>query len=100
MVEDESASETSNKTTSDSESLKIPDFLDCTITANAKTVIYDNLNLKNVKGPFLVACVYFSFNGWVCSLSRCLNSVTLSFLKVISTHSFSLLKAPGSMPKP
>lgn len=54
MVEDESASETSNKTTSDSESLKIPDFLDCTITANAKTVIYDNLNLKNVKGQLSI----------------------------------------------
>ncbi len=54
MVEDESATETSNKTTSDSESLKIPDFLDCTITANAKTVIYDNLNLKNVKGQLSI----------------------------------------------
>ncbi|MBC3847387.1 AsmA family protein [Winogradskyella echinorum] len=54
MVEDEAASETSNKTTSDAESLKIPDFLDCTITANAKTVIYDNLNLKNVKGQLLI----------------------------------------------
>ncbi|MDG4716841.1 AsmA family protein [Winogradskyella marincola] len=54
MVEDESASETSNKTTSDSESLKIPDFLDCTITANAKNVIYDNLNLKNVKGQLSI----------------------------------------------
>ena len=54
MVEDESASEISNKTTSDSESLKIPDFLDCTITANAKTVIYDNLNLKNVKGQLSI----------------------------------------------
>ncbi|GAB5565451.1 MAG: AsmA-like C-terminal region-containing protein [Winogradskyella sp.] len=50
MVEDETATEKSNKTTSDEESLKIPDFLDCTITANAKTVIYDNLNLNNVKG--------------------------------------------------
>lgn len=54
MVEDETATETSNKTTSDSESLKIPDFLDCTITANAKTVIYDNLNLKNVTGQLLI----------------------------------------------
>ncbi|WP_299526514.1 AsmA-like C-terminal region-containing protein [Winogradskyella sp.] len=54
MVEDESATETSNKTTSDEESLKIPDFLDCSITANAKTVIYDNLNLKNVKGQLLI----------------------------------------------
>jgi hypothetical protein len=50
MVEDEAATNGSNKTTSDAESLKIPDFLDCNITANATTVIYDNLNLKNVKG--------------------------------------------------
>ena len=54
MVEDESASVTSNKTTSDSESLKIPEFLECTITADAKTVIYDNLNLKNVKGQLFI----------------------------------------------
>ena len=54
MVEDESATETSNKKTSSSESLKIPDFLDCTIRASAKTVIYDNLNLKNVKGQLRI----------------------------------------------
>ncbi|MCT4628849.1 AsmA-like C-terminal region-containing protein [Winogradskyella sp.] len=54
MVEDETATETSNKTSSDEESLKIPDFLDCAISANAKTVIYDNLNLKNVKGQLLI----------------------------------------------
>ena len=53
MVEDETAS-TNNKTTSDTESLKIPDFLDCTINANAKTVVYDNLNLKDVKGVLLI----------------------------------------------
>jgi len=54
MIEDEAASTNSNKTTSNSESLKIPDFLDCTITANANTVIYDNLNLKNVKGQYIL----------------------------------------------
>jgi len=32
------------------EQLKIPSFLDCTINANAETVIYDNLSLKDVKG--------------------------------------------------
>ena len=53
MVEDTSV-DNSNKPTSASESLKIPDFLDCTITANANTVIYDNLNLKNVKGQLLI----------------------------------------------
>lgn len=54
MVEDQSASETSNKTTSEEESLKIPDFLDCTISANANTVLYDNLTLKNVKGQLRI----------------------------------------------
>ncbi|GAA4894262.1 AsmA-like C-terminal region-containing protein [Flaviramulus aquimarinus] len=48
MTEDDPSAD--NKTTSDSESLKIPAFLDCTIHADAKTVIYDNLNLKNVTG--------------------------------------------------
>lgn len=41
-------------TTSASESLKIPAFLDCTINANAKTVVYDNLNLKNMKGTLFI----------------------------------------------
>ena len=54
MVEDESASKSSNKTTSESESLKIPDFLDCTINANAKTVLYDDLTLNNVKGTLII----------------------------------------------
>ncbi|MFP4847085.1 AsmA-like C-terminal region-containing protein [Winogradskyella sp. PE311] len=54
MVENEAATQNSNKSTSDSESLKIPDFLDCTITAKANTVIYDNLNLKNVNGILLI----------------------------------------------
>ncbi len=31
-------------------SLKIPDFLDCKINADAKKVYYDNLTLSNVKG--------------------------------------------------
>ena len=53
MVADEASKET-NKTTTDSESLKIPDFLDCTINANAKTVVYDNLNLKNVNGKLII----------------------------------------------
>lgn len=54
MVEDETNNENSNKTTSDTESLKIPDFLDCTINANAKTVVYDNLTLKDVNGTLAI----------------------------------------------
>lgn len=41
---------TSKKAAVVTEGLKIPQFLESTITANANTVIYDNLNLKNVKG--------------------------------------------------
>ncbi len=54
MVEDESQAGESNKTTSDNESLRIPAFLDCTINANAKTVVYDNLNLKDVNGTLVI----------------------------------------------
>lgn len=53
MSEDETV-DGDNKTTGDSESLKIPDFLDCTINADAKTVVYDNLNLTDVKGKLLI----------------------------------------------
>jgi hypothetical protein len=54
MVEDKTATEGSNKTTSVSQSMKIPDFLDCTINAKANTVIYDNLTLKNVDGTLVI----------------------------------------------
>lgn len=53
MVEDQNTT-TENKTTDDSVSLKIPDFLDAQIKANAKTVVYDNLNLKNVTGTLKI----------------------------------------------
>ncbi|MFD2542485.1 AsmA-like C-terminal region-containing protein [Lacinutrix gracilariae] len=50
----ETETATNNKTTSAEESLKIPAFLDCTIQADAKTVLYDNLTLKNVKGSLKI----------------------------------------------
>lgn len=53
MVENKTNSE-NNKTSTDSESLKIPAFLDCTINANVKTVLYDNLSLKDVKGVMVI----------------------------------------------
>jgi len=52
VAQDETAQE--NKTTSNKESLKIPEFLDCNVTADINTVIYDNLNLKNVTGTLLI----------------------------------------------
>ncbi|OBQ55097.1 AsmA family protein [Tamlana sp. s12] len=55
MAETEEEEPTKETTTNqNTESLKIPAFLDCTINAKAKTVVYDNLNLKNVSGTLLV----------------------------------------------
>lgn len=42
------------KDSTKSTSLKIPAFLDCKFTANAKNVTYDNINLKNVTGVIYV----------------------------------------------
>ncbi|MCO6147147.1 AsmA-like C-terminal region-containing protein [Flavobacterium sp. NRK1] len=42
------------KTTTASDAIKIPAFLDCTITANAGTVVYDNLNLEKVSGKMII----------------------------------------------
>jgi hypothetical protein len=42
------------KGSTQSTSLKIPAFLDCKFTANAKNVTYDNINLKNVSGVIYV----------------------------------------------
>lgn len=46
--------ETTPKDDTNGTSLKIPAFLDCTLLANAKTVHYDNLALKNVKGTLFI----------------------------------------------
>lgn len=44
------------KTTSDKskEEVKIPAFLNCSLTAKANTVLYDNLTLKNVSGKIII----------------------------------------------
>ncbi|UMB53143.1 AsmA family protein [Lutibacter sp. A64] len=41
-------------TVATSEALKIPSFLDCSLTAKATTVVYDNLNLKGVSGNLTI----------------------------------------------
>ncbi len=46
--------ETSDTKTKKTEAMKIPAFLDCTLTAKANTVLYDNLTLKNVFGKLIV----------------------------------------------
>ncbi len=43
-----------NTTAAKNEAMKIPAFLNCTLTANANTVLYDNLTLKNVTGKLIV----------------------------------------------
>ncbi|WP_420398691.1 AsmA-like C-terminal region-containing protein [Flagellimonas sp.] len=53
MVE-ESGEEAGERTGTVEERIKIPSFLDCTIDAAAKTVLYDNLSLKNVKGKLII----------------------------------------------
>ena len=45
---------TAKTETKPAEAMKIPAFLDCTLTANANTVLYDNLTLKNVSGKLIV----------------------------------------------
>lgn len=42
------------KTTKKAEPMKIPAFLNCTLTAKANTVLYDNLTLKDVSGKLIV----------------------------------------------
>ena len=54
MVDNTSKEENSHKESKKGEGLKIPAFLDVKLAANAKTVIYDNLTLKNVKGDLII----------------------------------------------
>ena len=49
---DSSTAPSSNKKAA--EPTKIPDFLDCTINAKANTVVYDNLNLKDLRGSLIL----------------------------------------------
>ena len=50
-TEDQKETERSQETT---ERIKIPSFLDAAIDVTANSVLYDNLDLKNVKGRFIV----------------------------------------------
>jgi hypothetical protein len=55
VLNDFMAPENEAKTaTTAKEAFKIPQFLDCNINANAKTVVYDNLNLKDVRGTLTI----------------------------------------------
>ncbi|WP_100613303.1 AsmA-like C-terminal region-containing protein [Confluentibacter citreus] len=54
MSDDKPTEAKTEAKTTNTETLKIPQFLDCTISAVAKTVVYDNLNLKDVMGTLLI----------------------------------------------
>lgn len=60
MAPTTAVSEQGKKTT---EAVKIPSFLDCSITAKAKTVVYDNLNLKDVSGNMIIRDEAVSLNN-------------------------------------
>ncbi len=54
-VSDFMTTETPSKTEAKkSEAMKIPAFLNCSLTAKANTVLYDNLTLKNVSGKVII----------------------------------------------
>lgn len=53
-VSDFMSSETPKSNNKPKEEVKIPAFLDCTITAKANTVLYDNLTLKDVSGKIII----------------------------------------------
>lgn len=46
--------ETSTTATTPSEAVKIPAFLDCTFTAKANMVVYDNIRMKDVSGKMII----------------------------------------------
>lgn len=67
LVEESTEEGTSPDASSD-QPLKIPAFLDATINANAKTVIYDNLKLKNVNGALRIKDETATLNNVTSSL--------------------------------
>lgn len=60
MAPTTSSSEEAGKKTT--EAVKIPSFLDCSVSAKAKTVVYDNLNLQNVSGVLMIKDEAVSLN--------------------------------------
>lgn len=72
------------------EGLKIPEFLECTITANANTVIYDNLNLKDVKGNLTIKDQQATLSGLTSKLFDGLLTVSGNVSTKTDTPSFNL----------
>ncbi|MFN4197474.1 MAG: AsmA-like C-terminal region-containing protein, partial [Flavobacterium sp.] len=53
-VSDFMSKSTSTESTATQETIKIPAFLDCSLTAKANTVYYDNLTLRDVSGKLTI----------------------------------------------
>jgi AsmA-like C-terminal region len=98
---------TTTATPTKNEAVKIPGFLNCTLTANAKTVLYDNLVLKDVSGKLLInnqkatlqnvkTSIFggqISFNGLVSTKDKIPNfNMNLGLNEVNIAQSFSQLE--------
>lgn len=81
---------TTAKTSSSTEALRIPEFLECTVTANVNTVIYDNLNLKDVKGTLTIKDQQATLSGLTSKLFDGLLTVTGNVSTKSDSPSFNL----------
>ena len=88
VPQDETAEE--NKTTSNSESLKIPEFLDCNIIADVNTVIYDNLNLKDVSGSLAINNQQANLKGLTSKLFEGILAITGNVSTQEATPTFNI----------
>lgn len=84
------AQSTTTKTSSSSEALRIPEFLECTITASANTVIYDNLNLKDVRGNLTIKDQQATLSGLTSKLFDGVLTVSGNVSTKSDTPSFNL----------
>ncbi|MEZ4803272.1 MAG: AsmA-like C-terminal region-containing protein [Gelidibacter sp.] len=81
---------TATKSSASTEALRIPEFLECTISANANTVVYDNLNLKDVKGNLTIKDQQATLSGLTSKLFDGLLTVSGNVSTKTDTPSFSL----------
>ncbi|TJY32489.1 AsmA family protein [Pontimicrobium aquaticum] len=88
VAQDEAAEE--NKATSNKASLKIPEFLDCNITADVNTVIYDNLNLKDVSGSLAINNQQANLKGLTSKLFEGILAITGNISTQEATPTFNL----------
>ena len=79
-----------NKTTTNKASLKIPEFLDCTIRADVNTVIYDNLNLKDVSGTLAIKDQQAILQGLTSKLFEGLLAITGNISTQQATPTFNI----------